>query len=170
MLSELMCESNKGRTENGAMSNRSTGSDCLNFFAVCGALRNVQENVRLRLFARAYAEDPTLAMRSLFYARDIRGGLGERELFRDILARLASKRPHSVRKNIQYIPEYGRWDDLLALMETPCEKDIVDRIQRQLRDDLISLDAGRQVSLMAKWLPSVNTASSETRLRARRLL
>ena len=169
MLSALASESNKTYTENGALSNRSTNNHCLNFFATCGALRNQPETVALRLFARAYVESPDLAMRTLFYARDIRGGLGERELFRDILSWLARKRPHSVRKNIDLIPEYGRWDDLLALMETPCEKDVVDRIQHQLRDDLNALDADGQVSLLAKWLPSVNTASSETKLRARRL-
>lgn len=81
----MLTNSNLIQSANGAMANRSTGSHCLNFFAVCGALRNVEEGVQYRLFARAYAEDRDLAMRALFYARDIREGLGEREVFRDIL-------------------------------------------------------------------------------------
>ena len=169
MLSELERESNRAYTENDALANRSTGSHCLNFFAVCGALRNADEDVACRLFARAWAEDPDLALRALFYARDIRGGLGERNLFREIIAWLATLRPASVRKNLALIPEYGRWDDLLALLDTPCEGDAIARIREQLLLDERAAEDGQGLSLLAKWLPSVNTASAAQRARARRL-
>ena len=131
MLSALKRESNKAYTENGALSNRSTGSHCLNFFAACGALRSIDETAQLRLFVRAYAEDRILAMRILFYARDIREGLGERDLFRNVLSWLADKRPHSVIKNIPFIAEYGRWDDVLFLLGTPCETAALQVIHNQ---------------------------------------
>ena len=89
----MLTNPNLIQTANGAMANRSTGSHCLNFFAVCGALRSAEEGVSRRLFARAYVENRDLAMRALFYARDIREGLGERDVFRDILRLLAQKRP-----------------------------------------------------------------------------
>ncbi len=169
MLSALQKESNKTYTENGALSNRSTGSHCLNFFSACGALRNMDGDVQLRLFVRAYAENKDLAMRTLFYARDIREGLGERELFRSILTWLASRRPHSVIKNIPFIAEYGRWDDLLSLLVTPCEAAAVQAIQDQLHKDLASFEKNEPVSLLAKWLPSINTSSEEKRNQARLL-
>ena len=169
MLSALSKASNRTHTENGALSNRSTGSDCLNFFAVCGALRHEDESTQLRFFIRAYAENRDLALRTLFYARDIRGGLGERALFRHLLAWLADHRPRSVLKNIPLMAEYGRWDDLLILLGTPCEAAAVQVIRDQLTQDLAAADSGGPVSLLAKWLPSVNTSASLPRQQARRL-
>lgn len=165
----MLTNPNLIQTANGAMANRSTGSHCLNFFAVCGALRNAEEGVLYHLFARAYVEDRDLAMRALFYARDIREGLGERDVFRDILRWLAQKRPQSVRKNLGLIPEYGRWDDLLCLMGTPCEDDAVKCIRVQLQRDVDALQGNNPVSLLAKWLPSVNTSSAQQRMLARLL-
>ena len=169
MLSALKRESNKTYTENGALSNRSTGSHCLNFFATCGSLRSVDEDVQLRLFVRAFAENKNLAMRTLFYARDIREGLGERDLFRNVMTWLAAKRPNSVIKNIPFIAEYGRWDDVLSLLGTPCETATVKFIQDQLQNDLIAMQKEESISLLAKWLPSINTSSEEKRKQAKLL-
>lgn len=169
MLSALKRESNKTYTENGALTNRSTGSHCLNFFAACGALRNVDDDVQLRLFVRAYAENKDLALRTLFYVRDIREGLGERDLFRNLLTWLAAKRPHSVMKNIPFIAEYGRWDDLLSLLGTPCEATAIQAIQDRLQKDLAALGKDEPISLLAKWLPSVNTSSEDKRNQAKLL-
>ena len=169
MLQGLERASNTTFTENGAVTNRSSGSYCLDFFAVCGALRQASRRHIYRLFVRAFAENRDLAMRALFYARDIRGGIGERDVFRDIIMLLAWKRPASVKKNIPLIPEYGRWDDLIVLLNTPCEDDAIDCIRDQLNRDLSALEKGDQVSLMAKWLPSVNTSSAQRRAEARLL-
>ncbi len=127
----------------------------------------------VKKFIRAYVEDPDKAMKILFYARDIRGGLGERRLFRVILHFLAETRPTSVNKNIQYIPEYGRYDDLLELLGTRCEEKLGKLLKKQLQQDLAAMGEGRTVSLLAKWLPSPNTSSPYTRMQAaeiRRLL
>lgn len=169
MLSALKKESNKTYTENGALSNRSTGSHCLNFFAACGAVRGTDADVQLRLFVRAYAENKDLALRTLFYARDIREGLRERDLFRNVLSWLAAKRPHSMMKNLPFIAEYGRWDDILSLLGTPCEAAAVQGIREQLQKDLVSLEKDESISLLAKWLPSVNTSSEEKKNQARLL-
>ncbi len=169
MLRELENTANRTLTENGAAANRSTGSGCLDFFAVCGALREADEGRLQRLFIRAYAEDRDLAMRALLYCRDIRGGLGERRTFGRILSFLARTRPASVRKNLRLLPEYGRWDDLLPLLDTPCAGDAEALIRQQLRGDLEALREGGQVSLLAKWLPSVHTSSPLRRRQARQL-
>ena len=160
MLNELKNEANRTLTENGATTLRSTGSDCLDLFATIGALRNAEDQEIIVRFARAYAEDRDLAMKMLFYSRDIRGGLGERRVFRTILKHLADVQPESVRKNLHLVSEYGRWDDLTVLFGTKCEKDAMAVIRDQLAKDLAALDAGENISLMAKWLPSVNTSNA----------
>ncbi len=169
-LDGLKKESNIAYTENGAVSNRSTMSYCLDLFATIGALRDQDENDILGRFIRAFAEDRDMALRTLFYARDIRGGLGERRTFRVILRWLAVNEPGTVRKNMGNIAEYGRFDDLLELMGTPCEDDMVSLIGKQLADDVKALYTGGDVSLLAKWLPSVNTSSREAVGKARRLV
>ena len=160
MLKELKNEANRTLTENGAETLRTTGSDCLDLFATIGALRNAEDREIIVRFARAYAEDRDIAMKMLFYSRDIRGGLGERRVFRTILKYLADAQPESVRKNLHYVSEYGRWDDLTVLFGTKCEKDAMNLIRDQLAKDLAALEAGENVSLMAKWLPSVNTSNA----------
>ncbi len=161
MLNELKNEANRTLTENLAATLRTTGSDCLDLFATIGALRNAEEQEIIARFIRAYAEDRDLAMKMLFYCRDIRGGLGERRVFRAILKYMANAQPESVRKNIGLISEYGRWDDLTVLFGTQCENDALDLIRDQLDKDLFALESEENVSLMAKWLPSVNTSNTE---------
>ena len=160
MMNELMKEANRALTENGAVTLWTTGSDCLDLFAAIGALRNAEDQEIIVRFSRAYAEDRDLAMKMLFYSRDIRGGLGERRVFRTILKYLADVQAESVRKNLHYVSEYGRWDDLTVLFGTQCEKDAMAVIREQLAKDLSALDAGENVSLMAKWLPSVNASNT----------
>ncbi|MBE6613450.1 MAG: DUF2828 family protein, partial [Ruminococcaceae bacterium] len=76
MLTALKRELNDTYTENGARTYLSSGSDCLDLFATIGALRSRSDEEIIDRFMRAYAENPLLAMKTLFYARDVRGGLG----------------------------------------------------------------------------------------------
>jgi hypothetical protein len=121
VLEYLKNEANRTCTENGAATHVTTNSDCLDLFATIGALRSADEQEILNRFIRAFAENPDLAMKTLFFARDVRGGLGERKVFRVCLNWLAKNAPASAKKNIPYIAEFGRWDDLLILLDTPCE-------------------------------------------------
>ena len=169
MLEYLKKEANRTYTENGAATYATTCSDCLDLFATVGALRSADDSEITKRFVRAYAENPNLAMKLLFFARDVRGGLGERKVFRVCLKWLAQNAAASVKKNISYIAEYGRWDDLLSLMGTPCEKDALLLIQKQLEADLNAMDMGDDVSLLAKWLPSVNASNAQTVAFAKRI-
>ena len=108
MLEFINQEANITTTENGAATYASTNSYCLDLFATIGALRNSYEDEIVSRFIRAYAENADLAMKILFFARDIRDGLGERRVFRIILSWLAENEPYSVRQNLAYIAEYGR--------------------------------------------------------------
>ena len=169
MLEYLKQEANCTFTENGAITYATTCSDCLDLFATIGALRSAEDGEIVKRFVRAYTENPDLAMKTMFFARDVRGGLGERKVFRVCLKWLAQNAPASVRKNISYIAEFGRWDDLLTLMGTPCEKDSLNLIRKQLDDDLNAMDMGDEVSLLAKWLPSVNASNAQTVACAKRI-
>ena len=159
MLNYLKKEANMAFTENGAATYESSTSNCLDLFAAIGAVRRESEREIIDRFRKAFAEDSDIAMKILFFGRDVRGGLGERRVFRVIINWLADHEPESLRKNVAWIPEYGRYDDLMALMGTACEKDAVQVIKAQLKKDM---GADAEVSLLAKWLPSVNASSKET--------
>lgn len=162
MLEVLKKTANKTYTENGAVTHRTSGKDCLNLFAAIGALRRADDQNICSRFLKAYAENPDLAMKILFYARDVRGGLGERRVFRSVLTWLASNEKGSVVRNLPYIAEYGRWDDVLVLLKTPCRKEALALLKEQFREDLAALEDGGDISLLGKWLPSVNASNQET--------
>ncbi|MBP5281438.1 MAG: DUF2828 family protein [Lachnospiraceae bacterium] len=156
-------------TENGALTYRTTASSCLDLFATIGALRTAKDEEICARFQNAFAENADLAMKILFYARDIRGGLGERRVFKTILGWLAVAEPEAVRKNIAHVAEYGRYDDLLALMGTPCEAEALAYIAETLRKDILANEKGEAVTLLAKWLPSVNASNVMTVKNAKKI-
>lgn len=162
MINELKNQSNVTYTENGAITDKSTYSDCLNFFAIAGSIRSWDKDEVITLFNKAYIENADLALKTLFYVRDVRGGIGERRIFRDIIKSLAFTNNESLKKNLSLIPEYGRYDDLLELLETPLQSDVIEIIKNQLNDDFNSLREGNSPSLLSKWLPSINASNGKT--------
>lgn len=169
MLEYLKREADKTWTENGAVTYATTGSDCLDLFAAIGALRRESDEEIRERFVCAYTENRDLAMKLLFFARDIRGGLGERRVFRVILSWLAENEPDSVKKNMEYVAEFGRFDDLLALLGTACEKEAAAYLRGRFVADLDAMEKGERVSLLAKWLPSVNASNGQTVRKGKRL-
>ena len=161
---------NRYYTENGAATLATTGDCCLDLFATIGALRHVSEEEICLRFMRAYAEDRDKAMKILFFARDVRGGLGERKTFRIITQWLANYSKSSVVKNIVNIPEYGRYDDLMSLFGTSCETEVLRFIAGQWKKDMKALKNGEPVSLLGKWLPSVNASSADTVAQAKKIV
>lgn len=150
-------------TENGHPVASTTGSAVLDLYGQVGALRG-QDKIRiLNLLEKAFKDDMLLATRTVFYARDCRGGTGERELFRFALAWMAQNYTDILRKNLKWIPFYGRWDDLYALVGTKLEDDAFALMRSQLLDDNLGMAKGEPISLLAKWLKSCNASSEETR-------
>ncbi len=162
MLNSLKKEANKAYTENGAAAYATTQSDCLDLFATIGALRREPVAQITARFDRAWAESPDLAMKTLFFARDIRGGLGERLVFRAILAHMANDRLESVAKNLWAVPEYGRFDDLLVLLDTPARDAAIESIKAQFSADMAALGGEGSISLLGKWIPSINAHNADT--------
>lgn len=160
-LNDLEIETSVTKTENGGRALSSTGDGLLNLFAVLGALRSRPYDV-IEKFDDAYKEDADLATKMAFYGRDVRGGLGERTVGRLMLHRLAEITPEVVIRNIPNIVEFGRWDDLFVLFDTKCESAMLDAVGNQLSTDLIAMREDKPVSLLAKWMPSINTSSRNT--------
>jgi len=153
---------NKAFTENGDKAFKTTGSACLDYFSIVGGMRfNLKK--ALNLFMKAYYENPILAIKILFYVRDIRGGLGERNLFRYTFNALANMYPEVAEQLIEYVPEYGRYDDILVCLDTPLKSKVLTFINNQLQVDIENKKASKPISLLAKWLPSINTSSFEAR-------
>lgn len=147
---------NYTETENGAVALKSTKSGLLDAFSTLATMRDEDENKIIKTFNLAFAENKELAMKLLFYVRDIRGGQGERRVFRVIMNYLAKNKPEVVIKNIDNFAFFGRYDDLLCLLDTPVEREVLGYIHDTLKSDLISVKKGGVPSLMAKWLPSIN--------------
>lgn len=110
-------------TENHAITHRTTKSMLLDMFSMCAAYRSRSEADCILLFKNAYEENPEYALKCLFWCRDIRGGAGERRFFRVCMNWLAKNDTEAARRNMPYIPIYGRYDDLYCLVDTPLEEE-----------------------------------------------
>lgn len=169
MLNMLKKESTLTYTENGAVTNSTSLSECLDLFFKAGAMRRADRERIMDAVLKAYCEDSEKTMKIIFFARDARGGLGERRFFRIAMETLAVFDPEAVKRNIPFIAEYGRYDDLCALIDTPCEKEAAQEIERVLKADLEAMEKGEPVSLLAKWMPSANATSRSTAALGKRL-
>lgn len=151
------------RTENGAVAIKSTGDACLDLFGTIGSLRDTNEKRVCRLFAEAYKENPLMATKIAFYARDIRGGLGERKVFRTIIKYMAEYHPEALRPNLDLVGVFGRYDDLYCLIGTPLEDDMWAAMKNQFEEDLKNMHDGNAISLLAKWIKTADASSERTR-------
>ena len=164
LKSSLDNEFNVSITENMALGFRTTGKNLLDLNFAVASLRSRSEQEIVDMFVKAYFEERKTALVWLFYARDVRGGLGERRLFRVIFEYLAKTSDDvPVEKLIGLIPEYGRYDDLFLLLETKYLAEIIGFIRMQIQSDLGAMEEGKSVSLLAKWLPSINASNEKTK-------
>lgn len=157
-LGQMKSATNYTHTENGGVTHASTLNDVLDLFAMGGSYRKRSDEDCIRLFANAYAADPKYALKCLFYLRDIRGGQGERRFFRVCFKWLCTKNSAKAIELLQYLPEYGRYDDLIYATEGAVRKEAYNLIKHQLALDCQC----KTPSLLAKWLPSENAHAKET--------
>lgn len=163
-------QTNRTKTENGADVYASTGDAILDLFARIGGMRNASEAELNRMYLDARNSDKELADNMILYARDIRnGGIGERKIARTLLKTLALRDPAKVGRNFDTIVTAGRWDDLFVLMGTSLETQALDFMKEQFSKDVLGMGKQENISLLAKWLPSANTSSKETRRLARKV-
>lgn len=147
---------NTAYTNNGALTNSTTGNIFLDIFSNIGSITSDDQLKSIVLEFRKAMVNPETALRILFWSRDCRGGAGRRNAFRAIISDLADDAKYAFIMNqlIQYIPTYGRWDDLLPLvMNHRTRKTAANFIRTSLEDRDVS-------GLVAKWLPREKSAQS----------
>lgn len=177
MINELRNEIQNGNntnvcySENDAKMNATTGRALLDLSFKVPQFRGKKSLSRVEdaLFLQAFFENPEMFLRYLFYMRDVRGGLGERNTFRMAFMWLCNEYPNLAVRLLDHIAEYGRWDDLvhvaLNCSKTEIVNKAIDIIVAQVERDKTT----DNVSLLGKWLPSVN-AGTVSKKEAKRLI
>ncbi len=166
-------EFNESITENGAVGYKTTGKEMVDFNYKISSYRNKTEREIIDDWDKVWLDDSNkiLAMKFLFFIRDREEGLGERRLFRIIIKHLANTEPTLVQKVAPIIAEYGRWDDLFELFDTELEDYVIDQIiGKQLLEDTDNYLKKKPISLLAKWMPSINASSVKTREKAKKII
>jgi Domain of unknown function (DUF2828) len=141
----------EARTTNGMKARKSTANKAVDLFYKIGASRG--KNIVVD-FTAAYVENQDIALRIAQWARDVRGGAGERQLFRDILVHLEKHNPDAALALLKKVPEVGRWDDIFVF-STPALKSAA---YTMLGDALRA-----QNGLAAKWTPRKGKIAAEIR-------
>lgn len=139
------------RTTNGMKARKSSANACVDLFYNIGASRG--KNI-VPAFTAAYVENSDLALRIVQWARDARGGSGERQLFRDILVHLEKTNPEDASRLMAKIPELGRYDDLLVFKTQPLKAQAYTMLGDALR---------ARNGLAAKWTPRKGEVAREIR-------
>lgn len=161
-------------TENGAVGYKTSSSKLLDINFAVSSLRSKSEADIEKMFSDAFYENPLLAVKWLFMLRDIRGnGMGERRSFRVCFKWLSNVRPDLVQKLVKLVSEYGRFDDLFCLItmndRDKVANEVLTVIDEQWANDVKNMKEGKPISLLAKWMPSVNTSSAATVMLAKYL-
>lgn len=165
---ELKKTLNYTRTGNDDLTYKSSLDNNLDLFYKAGGVRgnnyygdNLKYDDYIKLFLKAFDEDPILAIKNLLNIRDFRtNGKGERDLYRAIMVALSNKYGYivSILVHKGAFESFGRFDDLIDLYEKTSNSDvkqnIVSHINIIISKDLNSMSDGKSVTLLAKWLPT----------------
>ena len=141
----------EARTLNGMKARKSTANACVDLFYAIGASRG--KNI-IPQFTAAYVENADLALRIVQWARDVRGGSGEREIFRQVLTHLENTNPADAARLLVKVPELGRWDDLFVFKTQPLKSQAFTMLGDALR---------ARNGLAAKWTPRKGDTAVEIR-------
>ena len=173
MINELKAtlkrENNYQMTENGAVGYKSTGSALTDLNFRVTSMRNGITPDDMRLFCEAMNEDLEYAIKWLFFARDVRGGMGERDVFQRFYMQYAELYPNEAKATLKLIAEFGRWKDVIDIINIDQDNNLggLELVKDVFYTDIQNRMAGRPISLLAKWMPSIN-ASGKARQQAKR--
>lgn len=129
------------RTANGAETLASSLNANTDFFFLAGAMRGKDMT---QVWEKAFSEDENVAARIALWARDVRGGAGERQSFRNFLQWAVNRKPALLSRLLPKVAEVGRWDDLLVLIGTRFQSNVIELIENALE---------QKNGLCAKWMP-----------------
>lgn len=161
------------RTENGALGYSTTGQVLVDLNFIVPSNHNNVNTDTIQEFCASLKDDLVTSVKWLFYLRDVREGLGERDSFVKLFLTLSNYNENAAIKVLPLIPEYGRWKDVIDILgvvsdDTELAKQIYILIGKQIKEDSINLKMSKSVSLLAKWMPSIN-ASKKSRVIALRI-
>jgi hypothetical protein len=131
-------------TNKGAITHSTSLNFCLDMFFLAGASRQMEEKDIIRVFEKAYGENPGLALKILFWSRDARGGAGERRFFQTVMKHIGATYPDILDELMIHLPEYGYWKDVFVI-EKPSEN--------SLNWLSVQLNELENPGLLAKWFP-----------------
>lgn len=158
----MKTEASWGKTQNGADTLTSSLNKVLDMFGRAGAVRSMAVEDKQLMFKEAFEENAELALKCLFYVRDIRGGYGERDTFTDMLKWLANECPSTVEKNLWAVLEFGRAKDLYSLIGTKSEAAMWAFMKSQFELDQANMAENKSISLLAKWIATPDAKSEKT--------
>ena len=164
-LIEKEAFSKKSLTENLGVAYESSGKYLVDFMFKLSQYRSMTEEEIKNDFTRVAFEDFRTAVKFIFYVGDVRGGLGERKVFRACFDWLVENKPEVACALLELIPEYTRWDNLSRLVACKNKKisnKSANIIAKQLVKDYKAMQLNHPISLCAKWMPSINASSKET--------
>ena len=165
-------ENNFQLTENGAVGYKSTGSLLTDLnFRVSSMRANGITDEDMNIFVQAIREDLEYAIKWLFFARDVRGGMGERNVFQKMYMKYAELYPSEAKATLELVAEFGRWKDVIDIINMDPENKLggMELVCKTFHMDINNFMAGKPISLLAKWMPSIN-ASGKARLQAKRFI
>ena len=136
-------EFNESITENGAIGYRTTGKELLDINFMVSSMRNMSDKQICDRFVKAFYENKMYAIKWLYYVRDAREGVGERRLFRVCMEYLAKNHTDIAKAIIPLTAEYGRWDDLLSLLDTELADNVIKLFGDQLTEDMKNLKSNK---------------------------
>jgi hypothetical protein len=132
-------------TANGAVTHSTSLNYCLDLFFLAGASRRMSESDICLAFQRAYSENLDLAVKILFWARDVRGGAGEKRFFRICMSYIKKHYSDVYSHLMIYVPTYGSWKDVFIL-DTATDVESLNWLATQLEES-------DNKNLLAKWFP-----------------
>ena len=165
----LQRENNYQVTENGAVGYKSTGSVLLDLNFRVTSMRNGITADDMNLFCEAMNADLEYAIKWLFFARDVRGGMGERDVFQRFYMKYAELYPNEAKATLKLVAEFGRWKDVIDIINIDQDNTLggLELVKETLCEDIHNCMEGKSISLLAKWMPSIN-ASGKARVQAKR--
>lgn len=166
MMNEFQSEINRTnsmqQTENGATGYSTTGNELVDLNFKVPSFRNGVYKNELLTFEKAMKNNLSYAIKWLFFLRDAREGLGEKRAFVDFFAQFFAFDKNKATKVISLVGEYGRWKDIFDIIQYVKDKELksvcFNVVREQLKQDIENYSAGKSISLLAKWIPSINAS------------
>ena len=162
-------QSRFGITENGADALENTKHAIVDLFSTAHQYRNCSNSDINSCIDKVIKEEGINdAIKLMFYIRDIKEGMGEREVFKKLLIHVANNYSEQLVPYLKLIPELGRWDDYYVILEhvnkdNPAYHAVINIIRNQYQADLMNAFVRKPISLLAKWLKSINASNAYTR-------